>query len=166
MNDNASPTFPNSAGVMFGLGLGGFFDGVVLHQLLQWHQMLSSWFPPTTIENIKLNTFWDGIFHSATYMFVVAGLFVLWRHAHRRHLYWSNKLLVGTILVGFGAFNCVEGLINHQLLGVHHVNETVSEAARIFWDIGFLLWGAAMLTGGWMLIQSGKNEMRRHPGGV
>jgi uncharacterized membrane protein len=78
----------------------------------------------------------------------------------------DNKLLVGTILVGFGAFNCVEGLINHQLLGVHHVNETVSEAARIFWDIGFLLWGAAMLTGGWMLIQSGKNEMRRHPGGV
>jgi uncharacterized membrane protein len=71
--------------------------------------MLSSWFPPTTIENIKLNTFWDGIFHSATYLFVVAGLFVLWRHAHRRHLYYSNKLLVGTMLVGFGAFNCVEG---------------------------------------------------------
>jgi uncharacterized membrane protein len=26
--------FPNEAGVFFGLGLGGFFDGIVLHQLL------------------------------------------------------------------------------------------------------------------------------------
>jgi len=26
--------FPISAGVLFGLGLGGFFDGIVQHQLL------------------------------------------------------------------------------------------------------------------------------------
>lgn len=35
----------------------------------------------TTLENLELNTLWDGIFHSATYLFVVAGLFVLWRSA-------------------------------------------------------------------------------------
>jgi uncharacterized membrane protein len=28
-----------SAGILFGLGLGGFF----LHQILQWHHMLSTW---------------------------------------------------------------------------------------------------------------------------
>jgi uncharacterized membrane protein len=39
--------FPVSAGIFFGLGLGGFFDGIVLHQLLQWHHMLSSWYPVT-----------------------------------------------------------------------------------------------------------------------
>lgn len=161
MNDRTSPTFPISAGILFGLGLGGFVDGIILHQILQWHQMLSGWYPPTTIENIKLNTFWDGIFHSATYLFVVAGLFILWRHAHRRHLYWSNKLLVGTMLVGFGAFNCVEGLIDHHLLSVHHVNETVSESARVYWDLGFLVWGGAMLVGGWMTIRSGKAGLRR-----
>jgi len=164
MNDNATPTFPTSAGILFGIGLGGFFDGIILHQILQWHQMLSSWYPRTTVEAIKLNAFWDGVFHSATYLFVVAGLFVLWRHAHRRHLYWSNKLLIGTMLVGFGAFNCVEGLIDHQILGVHHVNETVPEAARIYWDIGFLLWGAAMLVGGLVMMRAGKEEMRRQPG--
>ena len=32
--------FPASAGILFGLGLGGFFDGIVLHQL-RWHHMLS-----------------------------------------------------------------------------------------------------------------------------
>ncbi|MCK1539441.1 DUF2243 domain-containing protein, partial [Bradyrhizobium sp. 176] len=36
-----SRSFPISAGVLLGLGLGGFFDGIVFHQLLQWHHMLS-----------------------------------------------------------------------------------------------------------------------------
>ena len=76
--------FPVSAGILFGLGLGGFFDGIVLHQVLQWHHMLSTWYPVNTIENLELNTFWDGIFHSATYLFVVAALFVLWRTAKRQ----------------------------------------------------------------------------------
>jgi uncharacterized membrane protein len=153
-------TFPTAAGVLFGLGLGGFFDGIVLHQVLQWHHMLSSWYPINSIENLELNTFWDGVFHSATYVFVVAGLFVLWRHAHRRHLHWSNRLLVGTLLIGFGAFNVVEGLVDHQLLGVHHVNELVPAEDRIYWDVGFLAWGAAMLVAGWMLMRAGKAEMR------
>ena len=58
-------------------------------------------------------------------MFVVIGLFVLWRTAHRQYIYWSNKLLIGTLFLGFGLFNLVEGVVNHQLLGVHHVNELV-----------------------------------------
>jgi uncharacterized membrane protein len=32
------------------------------------------------------------------------------------------------MLVGFGAFNVVEGLINHHFLGIHHVNETVPQS--------------------------------------
>jgi uncharacterized membrane protein len=152
--------FPVSAGILFGLGLGGFFDGIVLHQLLQWHHMLSSWYPIDSIENLELNTLWDGIFHSATYVFLVIGLFILWRTAHRRHLVWSNKLLVGTLLLGWGVFNVVEGLIDHQILGVHHVNERVPEPQRLPWDVGFLVWGAAMLIGGWLLVRSGRRETR------
>lgn len=151
-------TFPISAGILFGLGLGGFFDGIVLHQLLQWHHMLSNWYPVDTIENLKLNTLWDGIFHSSTYISILAGLFILWRRAHRQHLYWSTKLLVGTILIGFGAFNIVEGLINHQLLGIHHVNELVPRDQWLAWDIGFIVWGAVMLVGGWMLKNAGQRE--------
>ena len=150
--------FPKAAGVLFGLGLGGFFDGIVLHQLLQWHHMLSSWYPIDTIENLKLNTLWDGLFHSLTYVFVVIGLFILWRTAHRRHLVWLNKLLVGTLLLGFGLFNVVEGLIDHQILSVHHVNEQVPEPQRLAWDIGFLAWGAAMIAGGWFSVRSGRRE--------
>ena len=152
--------FPVSAGILFGLGLGGFFDGIILHQILQWHHMLSSWYPVDTIENLKLNTFCDGVFHSATYLFVVAGLFVLWRTAQRRHLYWSTDLLMGSILIGFGAFNFVEGLIDHHLLGVRHVNERVPIEQRTFWDIGFLVWGVVMLVAGYFYLRRGQRKFR------
>src|SRR3954469_905744 len=110
--------FPLSAGILFGLGLGGFFDGIVLHQVLQWHHMLSSWYPIDTIANLELNTLWDGIFHSATYVFVVLGLFILWRAAHRTHLALSGKLLARSLLIGWELFNLVEGVIDHEILGV------------------------------------------------
>ena len=152
--------FPIAAGILFGLGLGGFFDGIILHQLLQWHHMLSSWYPINSIENLELNTRWDGVFHSSTYIFVVLGLFILWREAHRRHLYWSTKLLIGTILIGFGTFNVVEGIIDHHVLGVHHVNELVPENQRIFWDLGFITWGIVMLIAGWVLVRTGKRETK------
>ena len=150
--------FPLSAGILFGLGLGGFFDGIVLHQVLQWHHMVSSWYPIDSIPNLELNTRWDGIFHSATYVFVVLGLFILWRVAHRGHLSWSNKLLVGSLLMGWGLFNSVEGVIDHQILGVHHVNETMPRDQWIFWDVGFLVWGVAMLVAGWLLVRAGRRE--------
>jgi uncharacterized membrane protein len=160
LNQGRQRVFPVSAGILFGLGLGGFFDGIVLHQVLQWHHMLSSWYPINTIENLKLNTLWDGIFHASTYLFVVAGLFVLWRTAHRSHLYWSNKSLLGTLLLGWGTFNFVEGMIDHQMLGTHHVNELVAPSQRIFWDLGFLIWGLAMIAVGWLLLRQGRKESR------
>ena len=56
--------FPLSADILFGLGLGGFFDGIILHQVLQWHHMLTSaGYPPNSLANLEFNTLWDGIFH-------------------------------------------------------------------------------------------------------
>lgn len=152
-------SFPVSAGILFGLGLGGLFDGVVLHQLLQWHHLLTGVYPATSVANLEFNIFWDGAFHLVTYVFIVAGLISLWRAAHRSHLWWSGKLLSGTLLIGFGLFNLVEGSINHHLLGIHHVNETVAREQWIYWDVGFLLWGAVMLLGGWVIFRDGRREM-------
>ena len=86
------------------------------------------------------------------------GLFILWRAAHRGHLSWSNKLLAGSLLMGWGLFNTVEGVIDHQILGVHHVNETMPRDQWVFWDSGFLLWGLAMLIVGWLLVRAGRRE--------
>ena len=149
--------FPVSAGLLCGLGLGGFFDGILLHQVLQWHHMLTSaGYPADSVPHLEVNTLWDGLFHVGTYLCVVLGLLLLWRAAHRTHVYWSGKLLTGTVLMGFGLFNVLEGLIDHQLLGLHHVNETVPADQWIYWDIGFLVWGALMLLGGWWLLRAGR----------
>jgi len=120
--------------------------------------MLSSWYPVNAIEDLELNTRWDGIFHSATYVFVLIGLFLLWRTAQRRHLYWSSKLLIGTILLGFGIFNTVEGTIDHHWLGIHHVNGTIMREHWPTWDVGFTACGIAMIVIGWLIIRAGWRE--------
>jgi uncharacterized membrane protein len=154
--------FPTIAGIFLGLGLGGFFDGILLHQVLQWHHMLTSaGYPANNLDNLKLNVLWDGLFHISTYLFTATGMSILWNKALRPHAPWSGKMLVGAILLGFGIFNLIEGIIDHHLLGIHHVNETVPTAQWIFWDLGFLIWGAAMLVGGWLLWRSGKRETAR-----
>jgi uncharacterized membrane protein len=158
-NDRDMPHgFPLSAGVLLGLGLGGFFDGIVLHQLLQWHHLVTSaGYPSDSVENLRINTFWDGIFHAGTYAFVVLGLSILWRESARPHRPWSTRLLAGSLLIGFGSFNLVEGIIDHHLLGLHHVNEMAPREQWILWDLGFLLWGAAMLLGGWLLVRRSRD---------
>lgn len=151
--------FPTSAGILFGLGLGGFFDGIIFHQVLQWHHMLTSaGFPPDNVRNLEINTLWDGLFHLSTYIFVLLGLMILWRKAHRTHVRWSGKLFLGTMLMGFGIFNLVEGMVDHHLLGIHHVNETVPQDQWVYWDLGFLIWGAVMLLGGWSLLKAGHRD--------
>ena len=151
--------FPRAAGILLGLGLGGFFDGIILHQVLQWHHMLTSaGYPPNSVANLEFNTLWDGIFHLSTYIFVVLGLIILWKRAQRPHARWSGKTLLGTILMGFGIFNLVEGTVDHHLLGLHHVNETVTSEQWIYWDAGFLLWGAVMVIGGWLLTRAGQAQ--------
>ena len=155
------PDFPIAAGIFFGLGIGGFFDGIVLHQILQWHHMVSAVYPPDTVANLRINTLGDGLFHASTYLFVLIGLVLLWRQAGRAHIRWANKLLIGALLIGFGTFNVVEGLIDHQILGVHHVNETVPRTQWVYWDLGFLLWGAAMIVGGWALLRAGQRQTAR-----
>ena len=76
--------FPTSAGILLGLGLGGFFDGILLHQVLQWHHMVTSaGYPPDSVANLELNTFYDGLFHASTYILLAIGTALLWRHARR-----------------------------------------------------------------------------------
>ena len=141
-----------NAGILLGLGLGGFFDGIVLHQLLQWHHMVSrvDRFSPETVPGLRINTFADGLFHAVTYIFTVLGVALLWR-ALRAGERGTARQLIGLALLGWGLFNVVEGVVDHLLLGIHHVNETVPREQWIWWDLGFLLWGAAMIAGGWRL---------------
>ena len=127
--------------ILLGIGLGGFIDGIVLHQILQWHSMLSNVVRPSTVEAIHLNMFWDGVFHAATWVVTFVGVMLLWQSGKRGNTP-PLSIFLGAMLTGWGAFNLVEGLINHQLLELHNVREV---AAPMVWNIGFLAFSAAIL---------------------
>jgi uncharacterized membrane protein len=151
---------PLTAGLLLGIGLGGFFDGIVLHQLLQWHHMVSSWYPVTSLANLQFNTLWDGLFHTFTYIFTIAGVFLLWRSFRRHDGRWSLRTLLGCLLAGWGLFNLADGLIDHHLLGVHHVRDDLTGTAQLAWDLGFLAFGVLLLLAGWWLIRGDKKSQR------
>jgi uncharacterized membrane protein len=139
----APRSFPVLPGVMLGIGLGGFADGILLHQILQWHHMLSSaGYPPDSLENLTLNTVFDGLFHVLAWGATAVGLYLLHR-ASRAGAAWSGARLLGGMAIGWGAFNLVEGVMDHHLLGLHHVNETAT--SPIVWDVGFLVFGAMLV---------------------
>ncbi|HEY6556734.1 MAG TPA: DUF2243 domain-containing protein [Polyangiaceae bacterium] len=144
-----------SAGILLGAGLGGFFDGILLHQILQWHSMLSSVHPPTDLVSMKYNMLWDGVFHAFTWTATVLGLTRLWRAGQRSDVPWSTHTFVGSLLLGWGLFNFVEGLIDHQILGLHHVHPGEGQLA---WDLGFLASGLLFLGAGWLLVRAGRKD--------
>jgi uncharacterized membrane protein len=137
------PVRPNPAlaTILVGIGLGGFFDGIVLHQVLQWHHLLSAHVRPDTVANLRINTFADGLFHALTWLFTLAGVVLLYRQlGDGASLRWRG--LFGGLLAGWGGFNVVEGIINHHVLGLHHVRPGPDE---LLYDVGFLIWGGIML---------------------
>jgi uncharacterized membrane protein len=145
------------AGIVLGLGVGGFFDGIILHQLLQWHHMFSSVETDMTVAGLELNTLGDGLFHLLDYVFTLTGIYLLWRAGRSLDRLWSGRVLLGAMLAGFGIFNLVEGVIDHHLLQIHHVR---SGSHELLWDLSFLALGAALVGVGWLLIQAGWQQNR------
>jgi uncharacterized membrane protein len=145
-----------SAGLLIGAGLGGFVDGIVLHQILQWHNMLSAQMPPDNLVAAKVNMYWDGMFHAAVWVMTAIGLTVLWRVGHRRDVPWSGRTFSGALLLGWGLFNVIEGIIDHELLGLHHVYEYTDN--KLPWDLAFLAFGALQLVAGWAFIRAGRYD--------
>jgi uncharacterized membrane protein len=141
-----------TAAMVLGIGLGGFIDGIVLHQILQWHQMLSNQLPPTTLLNKSVNMFWDGIFHAFTLLVVGVGVVLLWKLLGQPGVDRSGRLLAGGFLLGWGLFNIVEGIIDHHLLKLHNVREIT--AAPDLWNYGFLALSVGMILGGALLVRN------------
>ena len=134
-------TSVTSAGILLGIGLGGFFDGIVLHQIVQAHAMLSARVPLDSMANMKTNMTADGVFHAVTWCATLAGVVLLWR-ALTRGRAPSGAALAGYMLAGWGWFNLVEGVIDHHLLHLHHVVEALGVSA---WDWLFLASGILLI---------------------
>lgn len=155
MNDETEVKPLVIAGTFLGIGMGGFADGILLHQLLQTHNMLSARLPKTTIPNMEINMFWDGIFHALPWTMTAIGLGLFWRAAGRANVLWSARAFVGSLFLGWGLFNLVEGIIDHHLLDLHHVVERLGVS---IYDYAFLASGVIFITGGLIAIRSARHE--------
>ena len=144
-----------TSGVFMGIGLGGFFDGILFHQLLQIHNMLSAKFPKTSIANMEINMFWDGLFHTLTYTMTLVGLGLLWKAGKRSDVPWSGKTFMGAMLLGWGLFNFLEGIIDHHILQINHVVETHGLSA---FDYAFAASGVILIIAGWMAMRSARQD--------
>ena len=118
--------------VVTGFGLGAFVDGIVLHQVLQWHHLVSAYEPVDGLDALQPNTSWDGVFHLAAWLVVLAG--VVWT--------------VGLLLIGWGAFHVVDQVVFHLLLEAHHIR--MVEDYQLY-DWGYTAIGVALSAVGWRL---------------
>lgn len=159
MKDTHPGELPSKAGpLLMGIGFDGIVDGIVLHQIFQWHHMLSHEEDTNTVAGLELNVLADGLFHVGTWVFVLAGsiaMLMSWRQGRRSP---NLPFHAGLLLAGWGLFNLVEGVVNHHLLQIHHVRDDLG--APISWDLGFLAFGLALLVGGWLLHAKGVKDLK------
>jgi uncharacterized membrane protein len=104
-------------GLLLGVGIAGFIDETIFHQLLQWHNF---YWGTTQFWRI----FSDGVFHLVTTLLLLWGTFRLWRDPYSTDSIRS-KAVLGGLLVGLGGFNTYDGVVQHVILHFHLVNEYV-----------------------------------------
>ena len=158
MDDERPARVLRLPGIVLGAGLGGFVDGIVLHQILQWHHLLTGTeeYPATTLEDLEVNTLWDGLFHLATLVLVAAGLALLWRARGNHRSVGSGRVLIGWALVGWGLFNLIEGIVDHHILGIHHVRSGPNE---LLYDAAFLAFGAVLVVAGYRMATAERTNL-------
>jgi uncharacterized membrane protein len=146
-------------GLLMGIGFGGFVNGIVIHQILQWHHMVShvDRYPVTTLAGLEANTLADGLFHVGSWICVLVGSLLTLSSWRRGLLAPSWSFHLGLLVAGWGLFNLVEGVIDHHLLQLHHVRDDLG--GPLSWDLGFLAISVVLVVAGWALHRRGRRAM-------
>lgn len=145
------------AGILLGIGLGGFVDGILLHQIAHWHNMGSAVLPPATLDALRLNMRWDGLFHAAVWLLTTAGVYLLLAAARRGAPLPSAGPFTGLLLLGWGIFNLAEGIVDHHLLGLHHVRDLPVHVPLYDW-LFLAIGGLGLMAVGWLLARAGGRD--------
>lgn len=125
---------PARAAVLLGVALGGFFDGILLHQILQWHHLLGD-VEAAAVQDLRVQLLADGLFHLLMYLFAAVALWRLWRHRAALGAPGAAARLGGSVLLGFGLWHVLDAVLSHWLTGIHRIRGDAADP--LFWD---LLW--------------------------
>jgi uncharacterized membrane protein len=143
-------------GGLLGIGIAGFVDESIFHQLLQWHNFY--W---ATDERGRILS--DGLFHVGSTLVLLWGALRLWFDRGSWTQIHSRAILAG-ILLGAGGFNTYDGVVQHVIFHLHLVNERVcrlpmannsimSCRADIPYEVVWILIGALVLGAGVALVR-------------
>lgn len=124
------------AALLLGIGLMAAVDEIVFHQLLQWHHFFDRATPDIGLLS-------DGLLHAGELLALAAGVFLL-LDAQRRGEF-SPRIAVSGLLVGLGAFQLWDGIIDHKVLRVHQIRYDVD---ILPYDILWNATGAVLLLAG------------------
>lgn len=139
-----------------GFALSGFFDGILLHQVLQWHHLLSA----VRGDDIRFQILMDGYFHMLMYVVAALALWFLWRARSSFEAAGASRRFLACFLTGFGVWHFVDAVASHWVLGIHRIKQ---DAANPFvWDLGWLIaFGAIPLVIAWLLRKGGPPNRNR-----
>lgn len=150
MHTTASSRRLLQAGFLLGFALGGFFDGILLHQVLQWHHLLSG---VDAVRDLRTQVLADGLFHALMYLLAFAGLAMLWRTRAELPERAASELWA-LALIGFGTWHVVDTLLSHWITGIHRIRQDADNP--LFWDLLWLVaFGLVPLVAGWLLRRRG-----------
>lgn len=162
-NDSMKKSFSAQlrwAGYLLGFSLGGFFDGILLHQILQWHHLLLGLERPP-FQDIKVQILADGLFHILMYFIALAGLWLLWKARREIAALSTDRVLIGNVFIGFGSWHIVDGILSHWILGIHRIRMDTEN--MLFWDLlWFFVFGVAFAAIGWLVRK--KSRFAKDPG--
>ncbi len=151
------------AGILLGMGFGGLADGILLHQILGWHHLVcfNAHCVPASVAQFALENTQDGYFHLWLWLVLMAGTLLLFRVLNRSRRTWPGTLLAGAMLAGSGVFNFLEGLLNHQILGIHHV--LPGNPHQLLFDLLYLANGVLFaLVGAWLIRRPGTGFAKKN----
>ncbi len=137
------------SGVLVGIGVAAFLDETVFHQLLHWHH-----FYDRSTSDAGLVS--DGFFHAGGWLAIVVGLF-LFADLQRRSA-TAPRTVWGAALLGWGAFQVYDGLVQHKLLGLHQIRYGVQ---LLPYDLAWNIAGALGVLAGALILARGRR--RRAP---
>lgn len=144
------------AGFALGFALGGFFDGILLHQILQWHHLLSAVEGPA-FRDLRVQVLADGAFHAVMYVIAGIGLWLAWRGRRGLGAPGADRMMLAQALIGFGTWHVVDGILSHWILGIHRIRMDVENP--LVWDLlWFVVFGIAFVIAGWLVRRRADND--------